>query len=54
MKQMKFIYGSPGFTPEEESISWHSENKNQYKIQVKQFIWNYSSKNGIIELVRVR
>lgn len=25
---MKFIYGGLGFTPEEESISWHSENKN--------------------------
>lgn len=28
---MKFIYGSLEFTPEEECVSWHSENKNNSK-----------------------
>lgn len=53
-KQMKFIYGSLEFTPKEENIVWHSENKNKYKIQVKQFTWNSCSKNNIKEIISKR
>lgn len=51
---MKFIYGSLEFTPKEENIVWHSENKNKYKIQVKQFTWNSCSKNNIKEIISKR
>lgn len=51
---MKFIYGSLEFTPKEENISWHSENKNKHKIQVKQFTWNSCSKNNIKDIISKR